>query len=165
MTPTSTTDTTLRTALFPGSFNPFTAGHADIVARGLAIFDRIVIGIGVNAGKPYDDATARAEAIKALYAGDNRVEVAVYTCLTVDFAAQTGARFLLRGVRSLKDFEYERDMADINRQLSGLESVILFSRPELAAVSSSVVRELQFYGHDISQFLPDEKNLHTSSHS
>ena len=82
------------------------------------------------------------------------MEVAVYTCLTVDFARSLGAQFLLRGVRSVKDFEYERDMADINRQLSGLETVILFSSPELSAVSSSVVRELAAYGHDVSAFLP-----------
>jgi len=82
------------------------------------------------------------------------VSVDTYTCLTVDFARSCGAKFLLRGVRSTKDFEYERDLADINRQLSGLEMVILFSRPEYAAISSSVVRELQAYGHDVSQLLP-----------
>lgn len=151
MTHTSTAENE-RIAVFPGSFNPFTAGHADIVARGLELFDRIIIGIGINSAKPRtaDD----IDAIKALYRGNPRVSVDTYTCLTVDFARSCGAKFLLRGVRSTKDFEYERDLADINRQLSGLETVILFSRPEYAAISSSVVRELQAYGHDVSQLLP-----------
>ena len=145
-----------RTAVFAGSFDPFTRGHDDIVRRGLELFDHIVIAIGVNASKPGAQTRAAdsATAIRRLYADDPRVEVAVYTCLTVDFARSLGAQFLLRGVRSVKDFEYERDMADINRQLSGLETVILFSSPELSAVSSSVVRELAAYGHDVSAFLP-----------
>ena len=111
-----------RTAVFAGSFDPFTRGHDDIVRRGLELFDHIVIAIGVNASKPGAQTRAAdsATAIRRLYADDPRVEVAVYTCLTVDFARSLGAQFLLRGVRSVKDFEYERDMADINRQLSGL---------------------------------------------
>ncbi|MCM1068238.1 MAG: pantetheine-phosphate adenylyltransferase [Muribaculaceae bacterium] len=153
MTPTST-DKGGRTALFAGSFNPFTRGHADIVARGLEIFDRIVIGVGVNADKA--GGTDCSAAIRELYADEPRVEVAVYSTLTADFAAELGASALLRGVRTVKDFEYERDLADINRQLSGIETVILFSRPEYAAISSSVVRELQCYGRDVSPFLPSK---------
>ena len=156
MTQTSTTDgsVSLRIALFPGSFRPFTAGHADILARGLDLFDRIIIGVGVTAAKSPADTEASLEPIRRLYAAEPRVEVRAYSCLTVDFAAQCGARFLLRGVRNVRDFEYERDLADINRQLSGIESVILFSSPVLSAVSSSVVRELQSYGHDVTPFLP-----------
>ena len=152
MTATSTTEQ-CRTALFAGSFRPFTRGHADIVERGLKLFDRIIIGVGVNPAKPSGNENS-IEAIRALYAGDSRVSVEAYSCLTTDFARACGARFLLRGVRSAKDFEYERDMADINMQLSGIETVILFSRPELSALSSSVVRELQAFGHDITPFLP-----------
>ena len=147
----------MRIALFPGSFRPFTAGHADIVARGLELFDKVIIAIGVNPAKPAADAEAAVEAIRALYAAEPRVEVEAYSCLTADFARSCGAAFLLRGVRSVKDFEYERDMADINRRISGIESVILFSRPELAAVSSSVVRELESYGHDVTQFLAEKR--------
>ncbi len=150
MTPTSTIEP--RIALFAGSFRPFTAGHADIVERGLTLFDKIVIGIGINAAKP--SSHSDIDAIRRLYAGNERVEVAVYDTLTVDFALAAGARYLLRGVRSVKDFEYEREMADVNRQLSGLETVILFSRPEFAALSSSLIRELQSYGRDVSQYLP-----------
>ena len=152
MTPTSTAKCE-RIAVFPGSFNPFTIGHADIVERGLGLFDRVIIAVGINIAKP-DEAATSVEVIKALYADEPRIEVASYSGLTVDFAAACGARFLLRGVRTVKDFEYERDMAQINAQLSGIESVILFSKPELAAISSSVVRELSHFGRDVNAFLP-----------
>ncbi len=154
MTPKSTACEP-RIALFAGSFDPFTRGHADIVARGLELFDRIIIGVGINTAKTDSAATeARIAPIAALYADEPRVSVEAFGTLTVDFAQSRGARWLLRGVRSVKDFEYERDMADINRQLSGLESVILFSSPGMAAISSSVVRELKAFGHDVTPFLP-----------
>lgn len=148
------TSTSSRTAIFPGSFNPFTRGHADIVERGLRLFDRIVIAVGYNINKPATDAEAAAEAIRHLYEGRPEVEVVVYSCLTVQLARQVGAQFILRGVRSVKDFEYERDLATVNMQLSGIESVILFSRPELSTLSSSMVRELSAYGEDVTPYLP-----------
>jgi len=148
------TSTNKRIAIFPGSFNPFTKGHADIVERGLKIFDRIIIAVGYNANKPSADAEAAAEAIRKIYNGRDEVDVTVYSCLTVQLARQSGAGFILRGVRSVKDFEYERDLATVNMQLSGIESVILFSRPELSALSSSMVRELAAYGEDVSPYLP-----------
>lgn len=148
------TSTSKRIAIFPGSFNPFTLGHADIVERGLKLFDRIIIAVGSNANKPAADAEAAADAIRRIYAGRPEVDVTVYSCLTVQLARQTGAGFILRGVRSVKDFEYERDLATVNMQLSGIESVILFSRPELSTMSSSMVRELAAYGEDISPYLP-----------
>ena len=131
-------------ALFPGSFRPFTRGHADIVARALALFDEVVIAVGVNVSKPLHDIEAALEPIKKLYAGEPRVRV----------ATAIGDACIVRGVRSTKDYEYERDMADINRQLSGIETVILFSRPELGAISSSIVRELESYGVDTTPYLP-----------
>lgn len=144
-----------RTALFAGSFDPFTVGHASIVSRALPLFDHIIIAVGVNMAKTSaDEVSRRVEAIAALYADEPRVTVTHYEGLTVDMAARCGARWLLRGVRSVKDFEYERDMADINRQLSGLETVLLYSLPEHAAVSSSIVRELRSYGRDVSDYLP-----------
>lgn len=152
MTPTSTAES--RTALFPGSFNPFTPGHADIVRRGLELFDYIIIGVGVNCHKPEADVEASLAPIRHLYASEPRVRVEAYSELTVRFAQRVGARFLLRGVRSVKDFEYERDLAQVNRQLSGIDSVILFSDPTLAAWSSSVIRELQAFGEDIDPYLP-----------
>lgn len=147
-----------RIALFAGSFDPFTVGHASIVERALPLFDTIVIAVGVNAAKP--GATAadeRVAAIREVYASlpAGRVEVMAYEHeLTVDLAARLGARWLLRGVRSVKDFEYERDIADINRRLAGLETVLMFALPDHAAISSSIVRELRSYGHDVSMLLP-----------
>ncbi|MDE6269879.1 MAG: pantetheine-phosphate adenylyltransferase [Muribaculaceae bacterium] len=161
MTATSYTDHRPRTAFFAGSFRPFTTGHASIVTRGLDIFDRIVIGVGVNASKPDDRAHAEdaAEAIRRVFPGNGRIEVVVYDDLTVDAAARCGATALLRGVRSTRDFDYERDLADVNRQLSGIETVLLYSLPELAAVSSSIVRELASYGRDVAPFLPNPQTL------
>ena len=145
----------MSTAIFPGTFDPFTIGHADIVERGLKIFDKIVIAIGINEGKtPFLPTEQRLETIKALYSDNPQVEVRTYNGLTTDFATAIGATAILRGVRSLKDFEYERDIADINHRISGIETVLLFSQPHLAAVSSSVVRELHHFGKDTSEFLP-----------
>lgn len=144
-----------RRALFPGSFNPFTVGHASIVERGLEIFDEIVVAIGVSIDKISDVSTeARLETIRRLYGEDGRVKAVAYSGLTVDAAAENGCRFLLRGVRNVKDFEYEKDMADVNLKLSGIETVILLTRPELSTVSSSLVRELEHFGRDVSEFIP-----------
>ena len=161
MTKTSPSEHTPRTAFFAGSFRPFTTGHASIVNRGLDIFGRIVVGVGINSAKPDDRKHAEdaARAISKVYEGDDRVDVVTYDCLTVDAAATCGATALLRGVRSTRDFDYERDLADVNRQLSGIETVLLYSLPELAAVSSSIVRELASYGRDVEAFLP--KPVHT----
>lgn len=146
----------MRTGVFVGSFNPFTIGHDSIVRRSLALFDKLVIGIGVNTAKE-DGGTSRVEQIARLYADEPRVEVRSYTDLTVDFARREGAQFIVKGVRSVKDFEYEREQADINRRLSGLETILLLAEPGMEAVSSSLVRELQRFGRDVSEFLPKGK--------
>lgn len=140
----------MRRALFAGSFNPFTIGHADIVKRALELFDEVVIAIGDNQDKPASDIDARVQTIRALYKDDSRVRVEVYHSLTVDYARELGACVLLRGVRSVLDFEYERQMADANRALAGIETVVLFTRSELGYVSSSLVRDLQKHGADTS---------------
>ncbi len=142
-------------AIFPGSFDPFTIGHASIVRRALPLFDKLVIAVGINTGKASRQSLSdRVEAIASLYRDDPRVEVRVYDTLTVDFAASVGARFIVRGVRSAVDFEYERNMAEINRRMSGVETVILCADPEIAHVSSSLVRELEAFGKDVSAYLP-----------
>lgn len=152
MTQLSTADTT---AFFPGSFRPFTRGHADIVERALAMFGRVVIGIGVNTAKTTPaDTDAVLAPVRALYAGNPRVDVVAFDGLTAEEARRIGATCIVRGVRSVKDFEYERDMADVNSRLSGIDTIILFSRPEYGAISSSLVRELQAFGADTTQFLP-----------
>lgn len=142
---------------FAGSFNPFTKGHASIVSRALAQFDAVIIGVGYNVSKPEaaGEAGRRRDAIAALYAGDSRVTVCVYDSLTGEAARCAGATALVRGVRSVRDFEYERDMADVNRRIFGLETVLFFAQPDMAYLSSSVVRELQAFGHDVSDFLPE----------
>lgn len=145
----------MKTALFAGSFDPFTLGHKSIADRGLEIFDRLVIGVGVNPAKqgwlPVEERLAR---IRRVYATDPRVEVISFTGLTVEAARSCGARFLLRGVRSVADFEFERQLADINRNISGLESVLIYALPEYASLSSSAVRELASYGVDIAPYIP-----------
>ncbi len=148
-----------KTALFAGSFDPFTKGHHALVERALTMFDRIVIGIGTNSGKKCMFTTEeRTNAIKKLFNNEERVEVMVYNSLTMDFAKEIGADVLLRGVRSTKDFEYEREIADINLRLGGIETVLLISEPEHASISSSIVRELITYGKDVSALLPQNKD-------
>ena len=131
----------LKTAVFPGSFDPFTTGHDAIVRRALAVFDRIVIGVGVNIGKKY------------MYSADK-----AYSDLAVDFAHREGARFIIKGVRSVKDFEYEREQADINLKIGGVDTLILFSEPQYSSISSSMVRELMHFGRDVSEFLPGTRD-------
>ncbi|MBQ8969594.1 MAG: pantetheine-phosphate adenylyltransferase [Bacteroidaceae bacterium] len=147
----------LKRALFPGSFDPFTRGHADIVRRGLALFDHVVIAVGYNEQKRgWIPAEERIRALSELYSDEPRISVVGYHTLTTDFAHEQGCRFILRGIRSHKDYEYELQMADINRQLcGGIETVLLFSDPSLSAVSSSVVRELAHFGRDITAWLPE----------
>ena len=146
----------MRKAIFPGTFDPFTLGHHSIVKRTLGFMDEVIIGIGYNDQKhcllPIEK---RLENIRKVYADEPRVKVLAYSGLTVDFAQEQGAGFMVRGIRSVKDFEYEESIADINRKLSGIETIFLFTEPELSAVSSSVVRELLRYGKDVSAFLPE----------
>ena len=141
-------------AFFPGSFNPFTAGHKSIVDRALKLFDGVVIGIGANIDKPGGDVEQRLAAIRAVYEDESRVEVLAYSGVTFEAAKNCGAKVILRGVRSVKDFEYERDMADANRALGGIETLCLFAEPEMAWISSSLVRDLEQYDVNTDKLLP-----------
>ena len=145
----------MKIAIFPGSFDPFTIGHYDIVMRGLELFDEVIIGIGRNGTKqatfPLEE---RLSAIQRVFEHEPRVRTILYSGLTVDFATECGARFILRGVRSVQDFEYERSMAEANKQLSGIETVLLYTRPEYAHISSTLVRDLYAHHRDIKQYLP-----------
>ena len=141
--------------LFVGSFDPFTIGHASIVRRALPLFDHIIIGVGVDERKQYMlSAEERVKRIKRLYADNPKIEVKAYSDLTIDFARREQATYIIKGVRSVKDFEYEREQADVNRLLSGVETIFLYAEPQLSSISSTMVRELQHFGRDISEFLP-----------
>lgn len=144
-----------RVALFPGTFDPFTIGHESLVTRGLDLVDEIIIAIGVNdAKKTHFPLEKRMEMIREVYRDQPRVRVESYASLTVDFAKKVGARFILRGIRSVNDFEYEKTIADMNRTISGIETFVLFTEPELTHISSTQVRELLRYGYDVSSFIP-----------
>ncbi|MCM1076118.1 MAG: pantetheine-phosphate adenylyltransferase [Bacteroides sp.] len=146
----------MNTILFPGSFNPFTVGHQSLVDRVIPLFDRVVIAIGINSGKLAESSVPeRIESISRLYDNEPKVKVIAYEGLTIDACRQEDAKWMLRGVRSTIDFEYERNLADINRRISGIETLLLFTLPEYAAISSSVVRELSSYGYDVTPFLPE----------
>ena len=148
----------MRRAIFPGSFDPFTRGHYDIVMRGLELFDEIIIGIGHNNTKrssfPLEQ---RIKDIQQTFSNEPRVKVEAYEGLTIDFAAAHKAQCILRGVRSVQDFEYERNIAEANKQLCGIETVLLYTRPEYAHISSSLVRELYSYNKDITSYLPPKQ--------
>src|SRR5690554_314469 len=149
-----------RIALFPGTFDPFTIGHESLVKRGLLLIDEIIIAIGVNdAKRSYFTLDQRLETITELYKNEPRVKVESYNSLTIDFAKEKGARYILRGIRSVIDFEYEKTIADMNRTISGIETFVLFTEPALTHVSSSHVRELLRYGHDVSSFIPKGMKL------
>ncbi len=141
-------------ALFAGSFDPFTIGHASIVERALHLFDSLVIGIGFNEHKPGEwTVDQRLKAIKSLYASNPRVSVEAYSGLTSVFAKEVGAGTLLRGIRTIQDFEYERNLADINREVFNIDTTFLVSDPKLSYISSSMVRELLHNGFDASQYI------------
>lgn len=139
-----------------GTFDPFTIGHDSIVRRALPLFDRLVIGVvGDNVHKPeMRPAEERLQAIAELYRDQPAIEVKTYFGLAMDFAKSEGAQFIVKGVRSVSDFEYEQWQADFNRRLGGIETILLYTEPELASVSSSALRELSHFGVDVSQFLP-----------
>ena len=149
-----------RVALFPGSFDPFTRGHESIVKRALPLFDKFVIAIGVNADKhAFLTMEQRKEWIERVFKDDSRVEVITYSGLTVDVAREVGAQFIVRGVRLIQDFENEKHLAEVNRDLTGIETILLYTLPEYSHISSSIVRELYRFGQDVSAYLPEGANL------
>ena len=147
-----------RIGIFVGTFDPFTIGHDSIVRRVLPLFDRLIIGVvGDNVNKPgMRPMEERMQAIAELYKGQPTIEVKPYYGLAMDFARNEGAQFIVKGVRSVADFEYERQQADFNRQIGGVETILLYTEPELASISSSAVRELSHFGVDVSSFLPSK---------
>jgi pantetheine-phosphate adenylyltransferase len=147
----------MRIALFPGTFDPITLGHVDIINRALPLFDKIVVGIGANASKtPMFTADQRLEWIAELFKHEPRVSGAVYDGLTVDYCRKIGAQFILRGIRYVSDFEYEKTIADANRALDKhIETIFLTGEPKYTSVASTIVRDIIRNGGDASHFLPD----------
>lgn len=144
-------------AIFPGTFDPFTNGHHDIVVRSLSIFDEVIIGIGYNSTKKnrYFEIELMVEKIKSIYQESQRVRVLVYNELTSTFAKKHDAQFLVRGLRNTTDFEYENTISQMNRNLNpDLETLFLITSPEFSAVSSTVIREVHKYGGEIADYLP-----------
>ena len=142
-------------AIFPGTFDPFTVGHASIVSRALTFIDEIIIAIGINENKhTHFPLERRLRMIRDYYRDNPRISVEAYDCLTTDFTRQAGANLIVRGIRTVKDFEYEETIADINRKLAGVETILLFTEPELTSISSTAVRELLQFGKDVSMFIP-----------
>ncbi|HMT27752.1 MAG TPA: pantetheine-phosphate adenylyltransferase [Bacteroidia bacterium] len=146
-----------RIAVFPGSFDPITLGHVDIVTRGLKIFDKIIIGIGNNAEKKYMFSVKERENwLKKTFQNESKIEVQIYQGLTVDFCKKMDAGFILRGLRNAADFEFEKAIAHMNAGLSsGIETIFVLSELKYGALSSSIVRDIIRNGGDASQFLPD----------
>jgi pantetheine-phosphate adenylyltransferase len=146
-----------RIALFPGSFDPFTKGHEDIVLRGLSLFDEIIVAIGYNSGKSqrYFPIEFMEGKIKETFAAYPNISVQTFSELTAEFARRNGARYLLRGLRNTTDFEYENSIAQVNRQLNKeMESVFLITSPQFAYISSSIIREVHRYKGDVSSMIP-----------
>ena len=144
--------------IFPGSFDPFTKGHESVVRRALDFSDEIVIAVGYNGLKRNQgmfSVDERVKMISEFYHDEPRIKVISYTTLTTDVAAELGCTHILRGVRTVIDFEYERSLADVNRHLTGIETILLFNEPAMAHITSTNVRELLSFGKDVSDFMPE----------
>ncbi|MEQ8244387.1 pantetheine-phosphate adenylyltransferase [Fulvivirga sp.] len=146
-----------KVAIFPGSFDPFTKGHEDIVLRGLALFDEIIVAIGHNSQKNnrYFEVNKMVGYIEETFKSFDNIKVIVYNELTADLARKYDAKFLLRGLRNTTDFEYENSISQVNRYLNeSLESVFLITSPKFASISSTIIREVHRYNGDVREFLP-----------
>jgi pantetheine-phosphate adenylyltransferase len=146
-----------RICLFPGTFDPLTLGHVDIINRAIPLFDEIVVGIGLNASKaPMFSAEQRLQWINEIYKDEERVSGAVYEGLTIDFCKKIGAQFILRGIRYVSDFEYEKTIADANRTLDkSIETIFLTGEPKYTSVASTIVRDIIRNGGNAAPFLPE----------
>ena len=150
----------MRRALFPGSFDPITKGHEDIIMRGLNLFDEIVIGVGINSEKKYMfSSEKRINFIKKLFMKNNKISVTSYKGLTVDFCKTINANYILRGLRNPGDFEFEKAIAHTNRKLSGIETIFLLTSVETSFISSGIVREIILNNGDYRSLVPNSVKL------
>jgi pantetheine-phosphate adenylyltransferase len=148
----------MKIALFPGSFDPVTKAHVDIVKRSVGLFDKVYIGIGANSSKQgLLSVSKREDMLRAVFANDDRIHIVAYDGLTVDFCKSIGADYMIRGIRTVSDFEYEKAIAQMNHALEpAIESIFIVSKPGYSSISSSIVREIIRYNGDVSQFIPKE---------
>jgi pantetheine-phosphate adenylyltransferase len=148
-------------AVFPGSFSPFSIGHQSVVEKALPLFDKIIISIGVNSKKnQYFSIQERMQWIESVYANNNKIEIKKYEGLTIDFCKKEGANFILRGLRDSHDFKFEKNIAQMNKDLdSSIETIFIITTPEVSHISSSLIRDIIKNGGDVSQFIPKEINI------
>lgn len=146
-----------RICLFPGTFDPVTLGHTDIINRALPLFDKIHVGVGMNSSKaPMFSTEQRLEWFREIYKDEPKIEVGAYTGLTIDYCNKLEAKFILRGIRFVSDFEYEKTIADANRMLDkNIETIFLTGEPQYSSVASTIVRDILKHHGDASPFLPE----------
>lgn len=150
----------MKIAIFPGSFDPITKGHQDIILRALPLFDKIIVAVGKNTSKKYlFSQEQRVEWIKAVFANEKKVSVESFSGLTVDFCKKMKANYILRGLRTSADFEFERSIGQINKAMSGVETIFMLTSPELSAINSTIVRDIVINNGDASKFVPKEVKL------
>lgn len=147
-----------RICLFPGTFDPITLGHVDVIERAVSLFDKLVIGVGINSSKqPMFTVEQRTTWIREIFKDDPRIEVQGYEGLTVNFCKEIGAKYILRGIRYVSDFEYEKAIADMNRMLThDVETIFLTCAPQYSTISSTIVRDVIRNGGDVKLFVPEE---------
>jgi len=148
----------MKIALFPGSFDPVTKAHVDILRRAVPLFDKVVVGIGLNSTKPaFLDIDRRKKMLQAVFADEDKVEVITYEGLTVEFCKKIGAAYMIRGIRTVSDFEYEKAIAQMNHALvPEIESIFIVSKPGYSSISSTIVRDIMRNNGDVKQFIPKE---------
>ena len=148
-------------AVFPGSFSPFSIGHQSVIEKALPLFDKIIISIGINSEKDqYFSIQERMQWIESVYGNNKQIEIKRYEGLTVDFCKKEGASFILRGLRDSHDFKFEKNIAQMNKELdSSIETVFIITPPELSHISSSLIRDIIKNGGDVSKFIPKEINI------
>jgi pantetheine-phosphate adenylyltransferase len=148
----------MKKALFPGSFDPITVAHIDILNRALPLFDEVIVGIGLNSTKqPFLSAKVREEMLRSIFKNNPKIKVVTYEGLTVEYCKSIGAQYMIRGIRTVSDFEYEKSISQMNHAMRPeIESIFVLSKPGYSAISSSIVRDILRHGGDITQFVPEE---------
>jgi len=148
----------MKIALFPGSFDPVTKAHVDIVKRSVALFDKVYIGVGANSSKQgLLSIETREQMLRAVFQHDDRIHIVAYEGLTVNFCKSIGATYMIRGIRTVSDFEYEKAIAQMNHALApDIESIFIVSKPGYSSISSTIVREIMRHNGDVAQFIPNE---------